>query len=264
MPEFTVLACDLITGVTLDELPVKPSTITWDLNGPGSISDLTIPASALRGRDPNDVQVALSEGRTAIYIDMDGALIWGGPLWRKVYSSVTRAYTLTVGGWWSYWQRQLITTALQFRGADQFDIVRTLLSLRNGEPGFVPIIMSAADSGVVRNYSWEVGDLKGVGEAIEQMSDNIGGFEFVVDVRRNVDTGRPERVLRIGSPGSVPPGPRPVWSWSTRRTRRPVNGPAMSTPTSGCPTGPPWRRRRGVRRKPTRAPRSWSRRPRRS
>jgi hypothetical protein len=204
--EYVVYACDAVTGRILADLPVRPSTIGWTHNGAGSINDLTVPAQAFRGLRSYDVDLLMSPARTALYVDLNGSLIWGGPLWKTLYDSATRAYTLSSAGWWDYWMRLLITEPVAFRNVDQFDIVRTLLTLTTGQPGHIDLIMSTADSGVTRTASYEQSELRRVGEVIAQLSDNLNGFEFRVDVRWG-SSGLPERVLQLGSPrlGQVQP-----------------------------------------------------------
>ena len=98
MAVYTYRAYDLMTGRFLMDLPVTSGSFTDALNDPGS-ADLTVamsyrvmqlvggayvdPGYLLNGFnwDIDALLQATVPTRTALYIDRDGDLVWGGIIW---------------------------------------------------------------------------------------------------------------------------------------------------------------------------------------
>lgn len=97
-------------------------------------------------------------------------------------------------------ERRLILddATLTFTGADQADIAWTLISESQNRPGgYLGIWRDAPDTGVTRDRTYEPG--KTVLEAVDQLSQVQGGFEWRIS---------PERAFHVGYPqlGTVRPG----------------------------------------------------------
>lgn len=76
---FAFLAYDIMTGNLLEEVPLKNVSVQQRLNTPGTLQgevDLLDPAVRNKG-----LGQLLQPGRTAIFMDWDGFLLFGGILW---------------------------------------------------------------------------------------------------------------------------------------------------------------------------------------
>jgi len=82
---YTYLVRDLRTGTILDELPLSGCSSDKKLNDSGSLRGrLHVDDPEIRIREP---RVLTEPGRTAIYVDRDGDLLWGGIVWTSRYTS---------------------------------------------------------------------------------------------------------------------------------------------------------------------------------
>src|SRR3569833_657772 len=76
---YTYLIADLRTGAILDELPLSGVQFDKKLNDTGSQrGQLRVDDPEIRIREP---RLLAEPGRTALYVDRDGDLVWGGIVW---------------------------------------------------------------------------------------------------------------------------------------------------------------------------------------
>ncbi len=195
---YTYLAVDLRTNQILAELPLTEVKFSLMLNGAGTFnSKLKLSDPRVQAIDP----IANTEpGRTAIYVERDGVLVWGGIIWTRRYSSLDD--TMMVGGneFWSYFRRRLITDPIIYSGADQLTVAQGLVSWAQSKPGGdIGVLVGAETSGVPVDFTAYSTDLKNVGQEIETLSTADGGFDFAIDVY--YDQNRvPTKALRLGYP----------------------------------------------------------------
>ncbi|MFL6126906.1 MAG: hypothetical protein ACJ73U_45700, partial [Actinophytocola sp.] len=84
---YTYLIADLRSGQILDELPLSGVTFDKKLNDTGSLrAQLNVADPVIRRREP---RLLTEPGRTAVYVDRDGDLLWGGIVWTSRYSGAT-------------------------------------------------------------------------------------------------------------------------------------------------------------------------------
>src|SRR5688500_1705490 len=80
---YTYLIADLRGGAILDELPLSGVSFDKKLNDAGSLrAQLQVLDPVIRSRGP---RLLTEPGRTAIYVDRDGTLLWGGIIWTSRY-----------------------------------------------------------------------------------------------------------------------------------------------------------------------------------
>ncbi len=100
MNAITYLFCDLMTGARLGHLPLSKVSFGSKLNGAGQLS-AQLPLGDPRIQDTDPI-AATHPGRTAIYVDIDGSLVWGGILWTRRYDRAARTLALSGSEMWSY------------------------------------------------------------------------------------------------------------------------------------------------------------------
>ncbi|MFJ8144693.1 hypothetical protein ACIQ6R_06410 [Streptomyces sp. NPDC096048] len=104
---YTYLFCDLRTDVLLAELPLANVTYSFELNGIGTLRG-TIPYNdETLQLDP---EIASMPARTAVYVDRDGVLIWGGIVWTR--EQVSGGKAIQAAEFLSYFQRRYIKKTL--------------------------------------------------------------------------------------------------------------------------------------------------------
>ncbi|MER6009388.1 hypothetical protein [Streptomyces bluensis] len=220
---YTYYVTDLASGTVVDELPLYDVTFSTELNESGEF----------RGRLPlGDPRITVHRpreltepGRTALYVDRDGVLVWGGVIWTAKYTSEDRHLEIGAAGFLSYFDHRRVLPAdfdptdltsanVTFRDYDQSGIARDLVAIAQAHPGGGIRIRpdSTAASGITRTLSYPGSQLKSTGEALRELASLEDGPDFLFDVAYGPD-GRPTRRLRVGTPRLGQQGTPHVWEY---------------------------------------------------
>lgn len=204
--QYRYLFADLRTNDILAELPLTRVSFTQVLNSPGSFS------GTIQGSDARelgyDLTASTEPGRTAIYVDRDGVLIWGGIIWLRTWDSDSQHFSFTAREFMSYFERRRITDTLVYEDQDQLFVAQDLVTLAQAETGgnigvVVPNNVSGID--VTRVYfDYEFKDVAG---AIKDLSNQQDGFDVNIDVaydsflepRKYLRTDYPQRGIQYVS-----------------------------------------------------------------
>lgn len=190
---FTYLAHDLRTNVQLAELPLEGVDFSTRLKSIGNMSaniGLSTEKAPVRF-DPRDIVNATRPTRTAIYVDWNGQLVWGGILWGREYDSDNATLSITCEEFFSFYQRHFyhqtspaeINLPLRFVQQDQFEIFRNLIwhaEFKNG--GDIGFEYPNAMSGVLRDRTYRVTKYKQIYEALDELSNVINGFDYAIEL----------------------------------------------------------------------------------
>ncbi len=205
---WTVLFGDLRTNTITAELPVNNLQFTSVLNGVGSLSGTINMADArVQAADASDV---LIPGRTQIWVDLNGVLVWGGILWTTSYDNTTRL--LTIGGqdFFSYfYSSRRVTFDITSTGVfiplpvDPLVFVESLINILQDEyGGSINTIVPTNTSGqlIPDTFSIQGSQYLQVGQAIQQVAQQSGllGFDYMIDVAWNGST--PTNSLTLSYP----------------------------------------------------------------
>ena len=176
MAEYRYLLRDVLTGDLLGEVPFESATYSDVLNAPGAFSGtlgLQQPAklqSVLR-----NALMLMDDGRLTLFVERNGALVWGGFLWTSDCSLDDGTCTLNGEGYLSYFRRRLIADTLTYTGIDQTLIAKDLVDKaqleRGGHVGVVTSDVTA--SGVLRDRAYEFAEHKWVGESPRRCNSRI-------------------------------------------------------------------------------------------
>lgn len=204
---YTYYFCDLLTNTILGTLPLQNVQFSNQLNGAGEFTaEVPISDRRVQALGP----VALTQpGRTAVYVDRDGVLVWGGIVWTRRYSATdggaATAGTLQITGneFWSYFGRVFANAGYSFLDVDQLTIAQSLIGTASGMAqstaySNIGVQVGSNTSGIIRtlqHYSYE---LKPFGDAVEEMSILDGGFDFAIDVAWV--NGVPTKTFNLGYP----------------------------------------------------------------
>lgn len=195
---YTYLFCDLRTNQVLAELPLKEVSFSLRLNGAGAFQ-ARLPLGDDRLLDSLDPLGSSQPGRTAVYVDRDGVLVWGGIIWTRRYEPGRRGLVLGGNEFLSYFFRRRIRATLSYAAADQLDISRGIVNYIQGIPGgSIGVAVDALASGVLRDRTYYGYELRVAAEALQQLSAVDGGFDFGIDV--GYAAGVPSKTLNHGYP----------------------------------------------------------------
>ena len=206
MTTYRYLFADLLTNQILAELPVTGVNFTQALNTAGTFSGHIL----LSGANAVGLNVADATipARTAIYVDRDGVLVWGGILWGRTYNSVNQTIELQAREFESYFERRRIFKTQPFNGVDQFTIANTLVNdAQSATNGNIGVIVPAITSGVNISRTFFNYELKTVYQALLDLSrgGNFAGvtygFDFNIQVAYD-GSGNPTKTLTMVAPKS--------------------------------------------------------------
>ena len=198
MANYRYLFADVLTNQVLTELPLTSVNFTQQLNTAGTFTGKLL----LSGVDAAGLNVANSTipGRTAIYVDRDGVLVWGGVLWTRDWTAKDQMLAFTAREFESYFERRRITADTVFYGVDQLAAVQTIVNnaqaVTNGNVG---ITVGTETSGVLINRTFYGYEYKTVFSAIQELSKTSTGFDFNITVAYD-SNGLPSRTLHLGYP----------------------------------------------------------------
>lgn len=183
MASYRYLVADLLTDVVREEMPFSAVSYGDVLNAPGSFSG-TLPLSLRNSAGFEKITRAnLDPGKTALYVERDGVLVWGGIIWTAIADD--DSYTLTIGaeGFWSYFRRRLIRATKTYAAADQFFIARDLVNYAQGIlGGSLSVVVGSETSGVLRDRTYNSYERVNLGQAIEDLAAVENGFDFGITV----------------------------------------------------------------------------------
>lgn len=168
---------DLTTGAIVEELPLSSCQWSKAISSAGGWSATLSTAHPLVTRD------LLTEGRSIVWVDLDGSLEFGGLLWNLRLSPESGMLTLGGEGLWSYFHRRRIRSTLTYTTADLFTVVSGLVNaaqgVANGDIGMGVSYPTGATAGVSRTITYSAYERKLYGEEVEALAEADDGFEFL-------------------------------------------------------------------------------------
>jgi hypothetical protein len=196
--QYRYLFADLRTNDILAELPLTGVSFTQVLNSAGSFQGTILGSDA---RELGyDITSSTEPARTAVYVDRDGVLIWGGVIWLRTWDSDTQHFTFQAREFMSYFERRRITDTYVYENEDQLFVAQDLINIAQAVTGgdigvVVPTNVSGID--VTRIYfDYERKDFAG---AIKDLSNQQDGFDVNIDVAYDINL-EPRKYLRTDYP----------------------------------------------------------------
>lgn len=139
-------------------------------------------------RHPNATRDLIDPGRTGIYVERNGQIVWGGILW---YARPDDTWTATIRalGYLSALQGpsgetgRHINHPLAFDSVGQLDIARQLVTYAqdetlHGAGADLGIVVPAGPAGKIRDRRWWPWQRKNIGDALVELGNIIEGITF--------------------------------------------------------------------------------------
>ncbi|GGS82058.1 hypothetical protein [Streptomyces griseoviridis] len=212
---YTYLFCDLRTDTLLAELPLASVSYTYELNGIGTLR-ATIPYND--ETLPLDPETASVPGRTAVYVDRDGVLVWGGIVWTR--DRTTGGKTIQAAEFLSYFQHRYVKKTLstdtslltnpayvdqggQRLYSDQKYIVWSLLRYAQdqagGSIGLNLDLLTSPAHGITRMATYYGYERPEIYKAIAELAAADDGFDFGVELgwTSSANNVAPQRYRRV-------------------------------------------------------------------
>jgi hypothetical protein len=197
---YRYLFADLLTNAILAELPITGVNFTQQLNSAGTFSGHLL-LSGVNAENLN-VSAGTIPGRTAIYVDRNGVLVWGGVIWNREYNSTAQTLTFQAREFESYFERRKIANTLVYTNEDQLVIANLLVeNAQAAASGDIGVSVSPATSGVLVSRTYYGYELKNVYSALQDLSKQLNGFDFNIQVAYD-GGGNPTKRLVLSYPKS--------------------------------------------------------------
>lgn len=194
---YTYLFCDLLTDTVLAELPLSQVTYSTILNGIG-----TLRAFVPYNTDtlPLDPETATTPGRTALWVDRDGVIVWAGIVWTRQPGAGGK--TIQAQEFLSYFQHRYIKTTLstdpsqvvdprlipdgQLLFNDQKYLYWCLMTYAQAQPGGNIGInvdqLTAPATNVRRSVTWNGTERPEIYKSISDVASSDDGYDWGVEV----------------------------------------------------------------------------------
>ena len=194
--EYRYLFANLLTNEILGELPLTGVTFTQQLNQAGTFQGHLL----LTGVSAEfNVDASTTPGFCCVYVDRDGVLVWGGVIWGREYNSDNQTLTLSAREFESYFERRRISSTVAFTNTDQLVVAQTLFNNAQATAfGNIGVVVGTETSGVLVDRVYYDYELKTVYSAVQDLSRQEDGFDFVIDV--SYVGGVPTKTLQFGYP----------------------------------------------------------------
>jgi hypothetical protein len=153
------------------QLPVAAIAYGEALHGEASAS-VTIPLNC-----PEADPTRLIAGASGLAIERNGVPVWGGIVWTMSADLAAGTLTLNAGGYHSYYKGRVLHDGYSRRG-DQSFLVKDWIGSCNADNGINTNLASFGWVGRESFRSWTQYELKNVAEAIQELADGEGGFDF--------------------------------------------------------------------------------------
>lgn len=194
---YTYLFCDLLTDTVLAELPLSGVTYSTVLNGIGTLT-ATVPYND--DTLPADPETATTPGRTALYVDRDGVIVWAGIVWTR--KPVAGGKSIQASEFLSYFQHRYVTKTLstdpsqvsdtrmvpdgQVLYADQKFIAWSLLTWAlvqpNGSIGIDTNPITADATGIARSVTYSAAERPEIYKSISDVASSDDGYDWGLEV----------------------------------------------------------------------------------
>lgn len=187
---YRYLLADVLTNSILLEIPFAGATFSRKLNGPGNATfsfQLDSIGSTV-AEQTNYNQMVLDStipGRTAVYIERNAALVWGGIIWSRTYESEGKTLTFTAQTFESYLYKQVIETTQNFVNVDQRNVLVSLINSMQAK-AYANIgiqVPSSFSNSIVRSTTFWNYEVWSYGKAVENLVGYADGFDYTIDVQ---------------------------------------------------------------------------------
>jgi hypothetical protein len=201
MTPYRVLLCDLRTDRLLATLPLLDVSIDDYIGQAGSLSG-TLPVPNRQIAD--QLRPIVEAGRTAVWVERDRAIWWGGVLWTVTPTVDERGLAtvdLQAGSFDTFLDHRILRETYRAQDVEQLDIARDLVHAAQQERGGdIGIEYNTSVSGVLRSRTYDRSDQPIVREQLDELADVENGFEWRIACYRDPDTGRRVKQLQLGHP----------------------------------------------------------------
>lgn len=184
MHNYRYLICDLLTNEVNLEVPCYGVSYGREIN---KASDGTFSINLDRTDYSNqDVIDATVPGKTVMYIDRGGKLIWGGIVWSRTYQAQAKVLSYTMQTFESFFYKCVISPSLLYTDRDQRNILcELLLDAQQGNQTDLGVTLPTGypfTGGTIRSVNFYKYDNWTYGKAFDYLAEYDEGLDWTIDV----------------------------------------------------------------------------------
>lgn len=199
MSVYTYYFHDLLTNQQIDDVPLYGVGFDRKLSGVGTFTG-TCRLDDER-KTPQGILDATIPDRTALYVDRNGALVWGGIVWTRTWQEQGKDLQLYAETFESFAYKQIIKTTSVYTSVDPMNIMRSIWTNIQADPraNIGMVIPGAFTTTKPVSKTYNGYEYTKAGEAIDALASADTGFDFYVQVAYN-SSNVPTKTLVIGRP----------------------------------------------------------------
>jgi hypothetical protein len=152
-------------------LPAASISYTDTLNADGAAT-VVVPLYA-----PEADPLRLAPISSALVVLRNGEPVWGGLVWTLTADLSAQTLTVNASGWHSYYKCRAFTGGYSAKGVDQGNLLREWLDAC-ADNGIATDTSRITTTGRRRTREWTRSEFKVIAEAITELSEDEGGFNF--------------------------------------------------------------------------------------
>jgi len=189
MATYRYLIADLLTSTVNLEISLFGVTFSRRLNKPGNATfSIALGTKVYNDRDIIDNTVP---GRSTLWIERDGVIIWGGIIWTRTYQAQANVLSFTAQTFESFFYRQFVEEQIIKTDIDQRQILVDLIDHMQAKTGADIGIQTASSfdplDAVVRSVEFNPYQAWSYGRTIEYMINYADGFDYTIEVGYDTD-----------------------------------------------------------------------------
>jgi hypothetical protein len=201
VPTYRYYSADLLTGNVLAELPLYGVWMTRRLSDMGEMTG-TFKLGTQQHSDTELLQ-STEPGKTALYVERDNTLIWGGIIWSRTYAEDARICNMTAQTFESIFDHVVIEQDFVHQVEDQMSIfIATINQMQAQDANNFGLEVSniPTSSGVLRTVLFPGYESHFYEEIISQLVGVENGFDYCIDVLPGIEPDKPRKSIRAGYP----------------------------------------------------------------
>lgn len=152
---------------------------------------------------------SLAPGRTAIYIERGGVVVWSGILWNLDMDVNNNSATLGCEGWHSYWRKRYLRADKTYSSStdDQANIAKGLIDWAQAQSGGNIGIdtTGVVATGIKRDRVYYAYERKNIATLIEQLGEVDQGFDWYYRTTKSGTTYTTQYLILYPKTGKVSP-----------------------------------------------------------
>jgi len=206
---YRYLIADVLTSAVNLEPNCFGVSYARRISKPASATFSIVLDSDIRSQKNRDIIEWTQSGKSALWIERDNKIIWGGIVWSDVYQSQAAVMSYTAQTFESFFYKQFIEEDLEWEETDQriilCELIEHMQGKTNADIGIIIPDPGDFDPGdaVIRDEYFPAADGWSYGKAIEYLTNYADGFEYTIEVGYDAD-GNLAKTLNVDNKIGVP------------------------------------------------------------